>query len=182
LPQAEPLRAKGYDVLYMTDDIDDFAARALGAIDGKELRSVTGDDLGLTGDEEAWELEQSESDNRELLDFVKESLGGRISEARLSARLVSAPACLTAKGGVTLEMERYFNTIKTESPEPVRAERVMELNASHAVFAALKRAYETDREKAAKYAEMLYGQSVLMAGLPLDDVSRFCETVSELTA
>jgi molecular chaperone HtpG len=166
----------------MTDDIDDFAARALGAIDGKELRSVTGDDLGLTGDEEARELEQSESDNRELLDFIKDSLGGRISEARLSTRLVSAPACLTAKGGVTLEMERYFNTIKTESPEQVRAERVMELNASHAVFAALKRAYEADREKAAKYAEMLYGQSVLMAGLPLDDVSRFCETVSELTA
>ncbi|MDR2421169.1 MAG: molecular chaperone HtpG [Oscillospiraceae bacterium] len=182
LPQAEPLRERGYDILYMTDDIDDFAARALGAFDGKELRSVTGGDLGLSGDEEKRELERTEAAHRELLDFVKESLGGKISEARLSGKLVSAPACLTAKGGVTLEMERYFSSIRAESPEPVRAERVLELNAAHRLFGTLKEAYGTDRERAAKYAELLYGQSVLTAGLQLDDAARFCEVVSELTA
>ncbi|MDR2615348.1 MAG: molecular chaperone HtpG [Oscillospiraceae bacterium] len=182
LPQAEPLRSRGWDILYLTDDIDDFAARALGAFDGKELRSVTGDDLGLVGEEEKRELEQREAEHRELLDFIKESLDGKISEARLSAKLVSAPSCLTAKGGVTLEMERYFNSIRTDSPEPVRAERVLELNASHKLFAALRAAFDNDRERAAKYAELLYGEAVLTAGLPLDDAARFCEVVSDLTA
>ncbi|MDR0446594.1 MAG: molecular chaperone HtpG [Oscillospiraceae bacterium] len=186
LPQAEPLRERGYDVLYLTDDIDDFAARALGEYEGRQLRSVTGDDLGIADEAERRELEKTEQESRELLDFVKESLDGKISEARLSATLVSAPVCLTAKGGVTLEMERYFNTLKSvspaASPAPVRAERVLELNASHRLFELLKNAYESDRERAAKYAELLYGQALLTAGLELDDAARFCGIISELTA
>jgi molecular chaperone HtpG len=183
LPQAEPLRARGYDVLYMTDDVDEFVVRALGSFEEKELRSVTSDDLGLLTEEEKRDTEVSEEANRPLLDFVTEALGGRVAAAKLSSKLVSAPVCLATQGGVTLEMEKYFSAMRTaEGAEPVRAERVLELNASHGEFEALKAAFEGDKERAAKLAELLYGQAVIMAGLTVEDPVRFCEIMGEFIA
>lgn len=182
LPQAEKLRDRGFDTLYMTDSIDEFVVRALGTFSEKEFRSVTSDDLDLLSEDETKQAEKLREENGGLLEFVVESLSGKLTEATLSSKLVSAPVCLTTKGGVTLEMERYFNAIRaTEGQEPIKAERVLELNASHAAFEKLKSAFETDKDRAAKYAELLYYESVVMAGLAPEDPVRFCELISELT-
>ncbi|NLB29897.1 MAG: molecular chaperone HtpG, partial [Clostridiales bacterium] len=183
LPQAELIRDRGFDTFYMTDPVDEFVVRGLVSHSEKEFRSVTADDLGLLSEDETKKAEESEEENRELLDFVVESLDGKLAAATLSTKLVSAPVCLTTRGGVTLEMERYFNAMRmSEGQEPVRAERVLELNASHNLFGKLKSAFESDKGRAAKYAELLYYQSVVMAGLPPEDPVRFCELISELTS
>ena len=111
---------------------------------------------------------------------MKETLGDRVAAVRLSHKLVSKPVCLTTQGEITLEMERYFANLRRDNVEPMKAQRVLELNASHPIFEALKNAYDGDRELAGKYAELLYGQALLMAGVPLEDASRFSELVCEL--
>ncbi len=146
----------------------------------KEFRSVNDDDLGLESEDEKKKTEELETENKELLDFIKESLSGKIAAAKISRKLKSHPVCLTTQGGITLEMERYFAAIKNDMSEHMKAERVLELNASHAVFQTLKNTYQSDREKAGKYAEILYGQAQLIAGDSLDDPARFAELVSSL--
>ncbi|MDR0904599.1 MAG: molecular chaperone HtpG [Oscillospiraceae bacterium] len=182
LPQAELLRKRGFDVLYLTDEIDEFVARQIGLYDEKEFRSVTSDDLGLLSDEETRDAEVAEEANKPLLDFIVESLGGKIAAAKISKKLVSAAVCLTTQGGVTLEMERYFAATRqvTDVMGEVKAERVLELNDGHEVFNKLKAAFEADKARAALFAELLYGQAVLMAGLPLDDAVRYAEITNEL--
>jgi molecular chaperone HtpG len=180
LPQAESVREKGYEILYLTDDIDEFVMRTLMRFEDKEFRSVNDDDLGLETEDEKKAAEEAEKENKELLDFVKESLDGKIAAAKISHKLKSHPVCLTTQGGVTLEMERYFASIQSGPMAGLKAERVLELNAAHPVFTALKSAMSSDKEKAKKYAELLYGQSQLIAGVPLDDPSHFASLISEL--
>lgn len=180
LPQAETVRDKGFEILYLTEDVDEFVIRTLMQFEEKEFRSVNDEDLGLESEEEKTATEQLETDNKDILEFIKESLGGKIAAAKLSHKLKSHPVCLTTQGGVSLEMERYFATLQGGPAETVKAERVLELNANHPVFEALKNIIETDKDKANKYAELLYGQSQLVAGLSLDDPSHFADLVSEL--
>ncbi len=180
LPQAELVRDKGYEILYLTDDVDEFVMRTLMQYEDKTLRSVNDDDLGLQSDEEKKEAEQLETDNKDVLDFIRDSLDGKIAAAHLSNKLKSHPVCLSTQGGVSLEMERYFANLQGGTADAVRAERVLELNPDHSVFTALKQTYETDQDKAKKYAELLYGQAQLIAGDPLDDPAGFAELVSSL--
>ncbi|MBR2832159.1 MAG: molecular chaperone HtpG [Oscillospiraceae bacterium] len=180
LPQTETVREKGYDILYLTEDADEFVVKMLGKYGEKPFCSVSSDDLGLESDDEKAETDRAEEENRPLLDFVKETLGDRVAAVRLSHKLVSKPVCLTTQGEITLEMERYFANLRRDNVEPMKAQRVLELNASHPIFEALKNAYDGDRELAGKYAELLYGQALLMAGVPLEDASRFSELVCEL--
>ena len=181
LPQAELLREKGYDTLYMTDSIDEFVVRGLGNFEEKEFRSVTSDELELLSEDETKDAEKSQEENRDLLDFIVSALDGKLAAAKLSTKLVSAPVCLTTQGAVTLEMERYLNAMRmSDGQEPVKAERVLELNASHKSFERLKAAFELDKELAAKHAELLYYESVVIAGLAPEDPVRFCELISEL--
>ena len=180
LPQAEPLREKGYEILYLTEDVDEFVVKTLVRFEEKEFRSVNDEDLGLETDEEKKATEKLESEYKDVLDFVKESLDGKITAAKLSHKLKSAPVCLTTQGGVSLEMERYFAQLQGHPDQALKAERVLELNASHPVFQTLKTTMLTDKDKAKKYAELLYGQSQLVAGVPLDDPSYFAGLVSEL--
>jgi len=179
LPQAERVRNKGYDILYLTENMEEFCVQALGKSGEKEFRSVDADDLGFEEAEKA-DAEKTGEENRELLDFVKETLGGAVSACRVSKKLMSAPVCLTTDGPVSLEMEKYFSTLPTPSDEKVKAERVLELNAEHPVFAALRGAYENDREKAEKYCRLLYGQAELTAGLLPEDPAAFAALVAEL--
>ena len=129
-------------------------------------------------EEEKKETEQKNEDNKALLDFVKETLGGDVSAVRISHKLVSHPVCLTSEGSVTLEMEKYFAAIPGENK--VKAQRVLELNGDHPVFAQLKNAFETDKELAAKYAKILYAQALLIAGFPLEDPAGYSELVCGL--
>ena len=180
LPQAEPLREKGYEILYLTDDMDEFVVKMLGTYSEKQFCSVNAETLGLESDEQKQETAQQETDNRELLDFIKDSLAEQVAAVKLSHKLLSHPVCLTTQGSISIEMERYFSNIPNESAPMMRAERVLELNPKHEVFIGLKEAYETDKDKAAKYAELLYSQALLIAGLPIDDPSRFSELICEL--
>jgi len=184
LPQAEQVREKGYEIFYLTEDIDEFVIRMLRTFEEKEFRSVNDGDLGLESEEDKKEIEKQETENKELLEFVKESLDGKIASAKLSQKLKSHPCCLAAQGEISLEMEKYFKSMQGRADmmpdDMMRAQRVLELNAEHPSFKALKDAFENDKEKAAKYAKVLYGQALLTAGVPLDDPNEFSELVSEL--
>jgi len=186
LPQAEQVREKGYEILYLTDDVDEFVVRTLRNFEEKEFRSVNDEDLGFERDEDKQETERQETENKAVLDFVKESLEGRIANAKLSQKLRSHPVCLAAQGEISLEMEKYFMAMQAAQGRSdgmfgeMRAQRVLELNAGHPSFGALKDAYENDKEKAVKYSKLLYSQALLTAGVPLENPAEFSELISEL--
>ena len=177
LPQVEPVLAKGYDVLYMTDPVDEFMVQVLESFEEKKFKSVNDDDLGFDVESKS---DENTEDDQPLLDFVKETLADKVSSVKVSSKLVSYPVCLSTEGPVTLEMEKYFNSIPTEEGQKVKANRVLELNAGHQVFAALKSAFETDKEKAAGYCRILYDLAQLIAGLPIDDPAKFSADVWSL--
>ena len=179
LPQVERILEKGYEILYCTEDVDDFVMKALDEIDGKKVKSVADDDALPQTDEEKKEAEEKAEAGKSVLEAVKEVLGDRVKEVRASSILRSSACCLTAAGPVSLEMEKYMS--KLEGEQHMKAERVLELNPDAAPFAALKRALDAgDKDTVSKYAQLLYGQAVLMAGLPLDNPAEFAEMVSSL--
>jgi molecular chaperone HtpG len=179
LPQVERIRDAGFEILYLTEEVDEFAVNALGEVDGKAFKSVTDEDALPQTDEEKAALDKKAEENKDVLDFIKETLGDKIKEARVSRILKSGAVCLTADGPVSLEMERYFQ--KTgQAGMGMKAERVLELNADSGAFAALRDAVENDKEKAAKYVELLYAQALLIADLPLEDPARYSQLVCEL--
>ena len=180
LPQTELIRDKGYEILYMTDSVDEFVVRMLGKFDDKEFKSVNDKDLGIETDEEKKETEKKAEESRELLDFVKESLGGKVKDVRISSKLKSHPVCLTTDGEITLEMETYFKSLPGSEMGGIQAERVLELNPEHPAFKALEKAFETDKEKAGKYAEILYTQSLLIAGMDIENPAEYADLVCSL--
>ncbi|MCD8005064.1 MAG: molecular chaperone HtpG [Oscillospiraceae bacterium] len=179
LPQVERIRDAGFEILYLTEEVDEFVVNALGELDGKQFKAAADADALPQTDEEKAALDKSAEENKDVLDFVKETLGDKVSQVRLSSILKSAPVCLTADGPVSLEMERYFQRTKQEG-EGLKAQRVLELNANSGVFAALRQAVEEDREKAASYAKLLYAQALLLADLPLEDPAEYTQLVCQL--
>ena len=181
LPQTELLKDKGFEILYMTDDIDEFAIRIMNDFDGKEFKSVSGDDLGFEENEKEKDAVKKETeDNKELFDFMKETLAGKVGEVRLSQRLKSHPVCLASGGGISIEMEKILNAMPTD--DKVKAEKVLEINASHPVLEALKTAFASDREKTKKYTELLYNQALLIEGLSIEDPVAFSNAICDLIA
>ena len=180
LPQAERIRDKGYEILYLTEEPDQFVVDALGAMGGKSFKSVDSDDALPESDEEKAEIEKKSQENKDVLDFVKQTLGDRIKEARVSKLLKSGAVCMTADGPITLEMEKYFQKVDPENARNMKAQRVLELNPDSGAFAALRDAVETDPDKAKQYAELLYHQALLIAGLPLEDPAGYTELVCAL--
>ncbi len=178
LPQTELVRDKGFDILLLTDDVDEFIMQTLMNYQEKEFKSVSAEDLGLETDEEKAQKKQETEENKELLDFVKETMGDKLKEVRISNKLKSHPVCLVPDSGLSFEMEKYLNRVAPT--EPLKTGRILELNAEHPVFAALKTAYETDKEKAGKYAQLLYAQALLIADLPLEDPSAYTDLVCGL--
>ena len=182
LPQVERIADKGWEILYLTEEVDEFVMQALREVSGKALKSVSDPDALPETDEEKAEQEKQAQDAKPVLDFVKETLGDKIKEARVSKILKTAPVCMTADGPMSLEMEKYFSKLEASSPMgPMKAERVLELNPAAAPFAALKAALDgDDRERAAKYVQLLYHQALLIAGLPIEDPAAYTELVCSL--
>ncbi len=181
LPQAETVKAAGCDMLCLTDDVDAFVMQMLGRYAEKEFCNVTNDDLGLESDQEKKDAEEKAEQSKELLDFVKESLGGAVESVRISHKLKSQPVFLTTEGEVTLEMEKYFQSLPgVPETERIKAKRVLELNGSHPAFGALEKAYREDKPRAARLAMVLLAQAQLIAGLPLDDPAAYTELVCGL--
>lgn len=174
LPQTELLRSKGFEILYCTEDVDEFTLQSLMQYKEKKFCSATNDDLGIENEEK----EDEEKDSSALLTFVKETLGDKVSEVTASKKLVSHPVCLTAKGGISFEMEKYFNSVQPDSG--MKAQRVLELNLSHHVVKTMEELIQTDIEKAKKYAEVLYCQALLIAGLPLENPSEYTDLICSI--
>ena len=183
LPQVERIADKGWEILYLTEEVDEFVMQSLVEVSGKKLKSVSDPDALPETDEEKAEQEKQAEESKSVLDFVKETLGDRVKEARISKILKTAPVCMTADGPMSLEMEKYFAKMEGNSPmnTPMKAERVLELNPSCAPFAALKSALDSgDKDRAAKYVEVLYHQALLIAGLPIEDPAAYTELVCSL--
>ena len=180
LPQCEEVRSRGYELIYLTSPLDEMVLDALREQDGKRFCNVVTDDLGFETEEEKKAAEERDIENKELLDFVKESVGESVSKVKLSRKLASQPCCLTTEGGITLEMERYFRHGPSEEMRKVRATRVLELNAEHRVFQVLKDAYENDRERAARLSQILAVLAEMNAGVDVEDPAKFTELVAEL--
>ena len=174
LPQTELLRSKGFEILYCTEDVDEFTLQTLMTYKEKKFCSATNDDLGIENEEN----KEDETNNDALLTFVKETLGDKVSEVTSSKKLVSHPVCLTAKGGISFEMEKYFNSVQPNSG--MKAQRVLELNLSHQAVKNMESLIQTDIEKAKKYAEVLYCQALLIAGLPLENPSEYTDLVCSI--
>ena len=179
LPQTEMLRDKGYEILYLTDEIDEFALKAMRDYKEKEFRSVSDAELDIEDDGEKEEIKKAAEDNKSLFEFMKEHLGDNVKEVRLSTRLKSHPVCLTSDGGISLEMEKVLNAMPTNT-EKVKAARVLEINANHPIFAALTKAYAEDREKAAKLTDVLFAQASLIEGIGVDDPVAYANAVCSL--
>lgn len=174
LPQTELLHSKGYEILYCTEEIDEFSIQTLMQYKDKHFCSATNDDLGIENDEN----KEEEKDSSAILTFVKETLGESVSEVVASKKLVSHPVCLTAKGGISFEMEKYFNTVQPGGG--MKAQRVLELNMSHPAVKAMEQAVQDDIEKAKKYAKLLYNQALLIAGLPIANPAEYADLICSL--
>ena len=175
LPQTELLKDKGIEILYFTEDIDEFCAQTIRSKDDKELRSILDQEIEEGAEKKA---EEAAGEHKAAFDFVKEALGDKVKEVKASARLKSHPVCLTAGEGLSFEMEKYFHAVQPDSP--IKADRILELNVEHPAFQALETAVTDDPEKAKKYAELLYDQALLIAGLTLEDPSGYADLVCEL--
>ena len=178
LPQAEPVQEKGYDILFFTDEVDEFVAQTLMKVGEKEFRNVAADDLGLQTEEEKKAAEETETEAKDVLDFLKETLGEKVKEVRLSKALKSHPVCLAPDAGMSFEMEKYMKRVNPDFA--YEAGRILEINAGHPVFTALRSAMESDPEKAKKYARLLYSQALLMADLPLENPTEYTDLVCSL--
>ena len=179
LPQVERILDKGYEILYCTEDVDDFLMKALGEVGGKSFKSVNDEDALPQSEEEKKQAEEKAEESKAVTEAVKNALGGSVKAVRVSSILKSAACCMTADGPISLEMERYMN--KVDGGEKMKAERVLELNADSPVFAVLKAAVENgDTAKVEKYAKLLYGQAAMLAGLPMDDPAEYAALVCSL--
>ena len=184
LPQTELLKDKGYEILYLTDDVDEFALRMMMKFNDHEFKSVSDKDLGLETEEESSESKKLNEDNTELLRYMKDALGEKVTAVRLSERLKSHPVCLSADGGLSLEMEKVLNAMPGAMPEgqKAQAQRVLEINPAHPIFARLQKLFGENPEQVKEYAGLLYDQALLIEGLPIEDPVAFSNSICKLMA
>lgn len=176
LPQTEMIADKGYEILYFTDDVDEFAIKMLTNYKEKEFKSVSSNDLGIEADKK--EDEKATEENKDLFEFMKEALNGKIKEVRASKRLKSHPVCLASQGELSIEMERVLKMMPNSTD--VKADKILEINTNHEMFGAIKQTYAEDKEKLKTYANLLYNQALLIEGLPIDDPVQFANDVCGL--
>ncbi|MEN6391610.1 MAG: molecular chaperone HtpG [Syntrophomonas sp.] len=180
LPQTELVKDKGFEILYLTDDVDEFALKMLNEFEGREFKSVSSGDLGLESEEEKKEVEQRTQEYKDLFEFMKESLKDKVNGVRLSQRLKTHPVCLTSDGALSLEMEKILNAMPSE--HQMKADRILEVNGGHPIFATLQGLLNDDKEKLAQYTDILYNQALLIEGMPIEDPVAFSNAVCDLMA
>ncbi len=179
LPQAEMLKDKGYEILYLTDNVDEFIIRMLVDYDGKEFKSIQSSDADFETEEEKAQKKEKTEQNKDLLAEMKKALEGKCADVRLSSKLRSHPVCLTSDSEVSLEMEKVLGAMPGENMKP-KADRVLEINADHPIFEKLQFLYDNDKEKLAAYADILYDQALLIEGLDIEDPVEYCNKVCSL--
>ena len=179
LPQTELVKDNGFEILYLTDSIDEFAIKVITKYKDKEFKNVSADDLGLETPEKKEELKAKEEESADMLKELGEALDGKVTKVVLSQRLKSHPVCLTSEGEITLEMEKVLNSMPTD--QQVHAQRVLEINPEHEIYGKLKAIAEAgDKDKLTKYAKLLYTQALMIEGMPIDNPVEFSNLVCEL--
>ena len=178
MPQTELLLDKGYEILYFTDDIDEFAIKMLMKYKEKEFKSVSSSDLGIENNDEANKVEENNEENKSLFDAMKEVLNDKISSVKVSNKLKNHPVCLSNEGDLSIEMEKLLNSMPNN--QGVKAEKVLEINTHHEVFTSLKNAYENDKDKFNLYTNLLYNQALLIEGLSISDPVEFTNNICKL--
>ncbi|THF73715.1 molecular chaperone HtpG [Cohnella fermenti] len=178
LPQTEVVADKGYEILYFTDDVDEFAIKVIQSYKEKEFRSVSSGDLGIEPSEEEKASEAEESENKDLFESMQGLLSGKVKKVKASKRLKSHPVCLSAEGDVSIEMEKILKAMP--SGQDVQADKVLEINVNHEVYQSLKDAYANDKEKLNLYTNLLYNQALLIEGLPIQDPVEFTNNICKI--
>lgn len=178
LPQTELVADKGYEILYFTDDIDEFAIKMIMSYKEKEFKSVSSGDLGIEADEADKPNEAEENENKELFEAMKDILSGKVKNVKASKRLKTHPVCLSAEGELTIEMEKILKSMP--NGQEVQADKVLEINTHHDVFQSLKAAAENDKEKLALYTNLLYNQALLIEGLSVSDPVQFTNDICKI--
>ncbi len=178
LPQIEGVLDKGYEVLYFTDDIDEFAIKMLMNYKEKEFKSVSSGDLGIEGEEKENTSSSQDKENKELFESMKDILSGKVKDVRASKRLKNHPVCLANEGELSIEMEKVLNAMPNN--ENIKADKVLEININHDVFKSLKEAYEGDKDKLKLYTDLLYNQALLIEGLTINDPVEFTNNICKI--
>ncbi|MEG1002695.1 MAG: molecular chaperone HtpG [Clostridium sp.] len=178
MPQTEMVLDKGYEILYFTDDIDEFAIKMLINYEGKDFKSVSSGDLGIDEKEDEKDTEESK-ENKEILTFMKDTLEGKVKDVRESKRLKNHPVCLSNDGDLSIEMEKILNSMPNNE-QSIHADKVLEINVNTDAFKALKESYEKDKDKAKLYTDILYNQALLIEGLPIENPVEFTNNICKL--
>ena len=180
LPQVEKVVGKGFEILYFKDSVDEFVTKVLDEYDGKKFKNVAGGDLDLATEEEKKQFEEKKADFNETAEYIKNKLDGRVVAVKFTDELKSSAVCMSYEGEVSLEMEKVFKSMKTASPMPVEAKKVLEININHQIASKLKDAYENDKDKLDKYAEILFVEALMLAGFEPEDVNQFTTLINSL--
>ena len=180
LPACEAVKDKGFDILYLTDNVDEFCLQMIRDYKEKTFKNVTQGDLNLESEEEKKELEQKTTDHKDLLDAIKEALGDKVVEVRLSSRLKSHPVCLTSSEGVSFEMEKVLNAMPEAQGQNVKAGRILEINPNHDLFNALVNVNEKNADKVKDYASLLFDEAMLIEGFTIEDPVGFSNKITSL--
>jgi molecular chaperone HtpG len=178
LPQTELVSEKGYEILYFTEDIDEFAIKMVMTYKEKEFKSVSSGDLGIEEDQNQNNTDSEENENKDLFDYMKNILSDKVKDVRVSKRLKTHPVCLSTDGEVTIEMEKILSAMPDN--QNVKADKVLEINSNHEVFKSLKDAFEKDKEKLSLYTNLLYNQALLIEGLPINDPVEFTNDMCKI--
>lgn len=179
LPQIEKAKEKGYEILFFKDGVDEFVAKILIDYEGKKFKSVAEADFSLDSKEEKEQLEEKNQQNKELLATIKEYLGEKVKEVRLTQNLKTYPVCLISGGDISIEMEKVFNSMPNADGK-IKAEKILEISANHSMLNTLKSLYENDKEKLKKYSIVLYEQARLLEGLGVEDIPVFVSSLSDI--
>lgn len=180
LPQLEKIKDKGYEVLYFTQDVDEFAIKVMINYDGKPFKSISDADLDLDTEEEKEEAKKLDEENKDMFTFMQEAIADKVKTVRLSKKLKTHPVCLSSDGSITIEMEKVLNAMPQNDSNKVKAEKALEINPNHPIFEKLKDLYANDKDKLKDYAKLLYDQALLIEGMSIDNPVEFANLVCEL--
>lgn len=180
LPQLEKIKDKGYEVLYFTQDVDEFAIKVMINYDGKPFKSISDADLDLDTEEEKEEAKKLDEENKDMFAFMQEAIADKVKTVRLSKKLKTHPVCLSSDGSITIEMEKVLNSMPQNDGNKVKAEKALEINPNHPIFEKLKDLYANDKDKLKDYAKLLYDQALLIEGMSIDNPVEFANLVCEL--
>ena len=178
LPQVEQVKQKEYDILYLTEYVDEFAIQALMEYEEKKFMNVSSNDLDLETKEEKEKTEKKNKEYNDIFSFMKDALDNQITEIKFTNRLKNHPVCLTTKGNISIEMEKVINAMPTD--EKIKANLILEINENHEISKKIKELYETNKEELKKYTKILYSQARLIEGLPIDNPTEISNLICEI--